>query len=92
MGEASRLRMKPNDLRGGAFGLLVLTGILALLIIQWEPTGSTDAWLFSLVSMGGLFVPVLGAISLTLVVVSLAFVEVPTEPEEQSEPSSQTDA
>jgi hypothetical protein len=32
--------------------------------------------------MGSLFVPVLGAISLTLVVVSLAFVEVPTESEE----------
>jgi hypothetical protein len=74
--------MKPNDLRGGAFGLLVVTGILALLIIQWEPSGGTDAWLFSLISMGSLFVPVLGAISLTLVVVSLAFVEVPTESEE----------
>ncbi len=48
----------------------------------WEPTGSTDAWLFSLITMGSLFVPVLGAISLTLVVVSLAFVEVPTESEE----------
>jgi uncharacterized membrane protein len=84
--------MKPNDLRGGAFGLLVVTGVLAFLIIQWEPTASTDAWLFSLVSMGSFFVPVLGAISLTLVVVSLAFVEVPTQSEEQSEPSSQTDA
>jgi hypothetical protein len=31
---------------------------------------------------GSLFVPVLGAISLTLVVVSLAFVEVPTESKE----------
>lgn len=81
MEETSRLRMKPNDLRGGAFGLLVLTAILALLIVQWEPTGSTDAWLFSLITMGSLFVPVLGAISLTLVVVSLAFVEVSTESE-----------
>jgi hypothetical protein len=92
MEKTSRLRMKPNDLRGGALGLLVLTGILALLIVQWEPTGSTDAWLFSLITMGSLFVPVLGAISLTLVVVSLAFVEVSTESEEQSEPSSQMDA
>jgi hypothetical protein len=74
--------MKPNDLRGGAFGLLVVTGVLALLIIQWEPTGSTDAWLFSLITMGSLFVPVLGAISLALVVVSLAFVEVSTESED----------
>jgi hypothetical protein len=81
MEEVSRLRMKPNDLRGGAFGLLMVTGILALLIIQWEPIGSTDAWLFSLISMGSLFVPVLGAISVTLVVVSLAFVEVSTESE-----------
>jgi hypothetical protein len=81
MEETSRLRMKPNDLRGGALGLLVLTGILALLIIKWEPTGSTDAWLFSLITMGSLFVPVLGAISLTLVVVSLAFVEVSTASE-----------
>jgi hypothetical protein len=31
---------------------------------------------------GSLFVPALGAISLTLVVVSLTFVEVPTESEE----------
>jgi hypothetical protein len=82
MEEASRLRMKPNDLRGGTFGLLVVTGILAFLIIQWEPTASTDAWLFSLDSMGSFFVPVLGAISLTLVMVSLAFVEVPTASEE----------
>jgi uncharacterized membrane protein len=82
MEETSTLRMKPNDLRGGAFGLLVLTGVLALLIVQWEPTDSTDAWLFSLISMGSLFVPVLGAISLMLVVVSLAFVEASTESEE----------
>ena len=82
MGEESRLRMKPNDLRGGAFGLMVITGILAFGIVQWEPTASTDAWLFSLVSMGSFFVPVLGAISLTLVAVSLAFVEVSTESEE----------